>query len=78
MNATYFLILVLYCTLLASAQSAEERTSIEETMRSEPQLAAILNALERETEKNDLVTEERERRTAARKTKIESDLMESK
>ncbi len=46
-------------------------------MRGDPQLASILNALERETEKNDLVSEERERRNAARKNKIESELMES-
>jgi hypothetical protein len=38
----------------SSDQCAEERTSIEETMRSEPQLASILNALERKTEKNNL------------------------
>lgn len=45
-------------------------------MRSDPQLEAILQSLEQETEKNDLVKEERDRRNAARKNKIQSDLNE--
>ncbi len=44
-------------------------------MRSDSQLLAILHSLERETEKNDLIQEERERRQAARKQKIESELL---
>ena len=69
--------IVLYCTLLASAQSSEEKQKIEEKMRSDSQLIGILHSLERETEKNDLIQEERERRNAARKSKIESDLSEA-
>lgn len=68
--------MILYCTLLASAQSADERQNIEDKMRSDSQLASILSALERETEKNDLIQEERDRRSATRKSKIESNLNE--
>lgn len=64
--------MVLYCTLLASAQSSQEKTSIEESMQNDPQLANILEALQRQSDKIDLVQEERERRAALRKSKIES------
>lgn len=38
--------MVLYCTLLASAQTASEKVKIRETMAANPQLARILRALE--------------------------------
>ncbi len=38
---------VLYCTLLASAQSSDEKKAIEEKMREQPELLAILLALQR-------------------------------
>lgn len=37
--------MILYCTLLASAQSAAEKAKIEGNMRSDPELTWILNAL---------------------------------
>jgi pre-mRNA-splicing helicase BRR2 len=64
--------MIYYCTLLASAQSADEREQIEEKMREDAQLAALLSAFERETEEKDLVREERDRRAAARRSKIAS------
>lgn len=64
----------MYCTLLASAQSKEERESIEEQMKSDPELASILDSLKREKDRVDLVKEENERKTALRKSKIDSSL----
>jgi pre-mRNA-splicing helicase BRR2 len=45
---------VLYCTLLASSQSASEKSKIEEKIKNDPDLAWILQALS-ETDKNDTV-----------------------
>lgn len=60
--------------MLASAQSTKEREDIEEEMRGDAQLTAILDELQRDRERVDLVQEERERRAQARKSKIESNL----
>lgn len=65
--------MILYCTLLASAQSAEEKKNIEEKMRGETELAEILEALQRQTDKVDLIQEERDRRAALRKSKMDVD-----
>ena len=46
--------MVLYCTLLATAQSAKDKKEIEEKMSSDPDLASILHALT-ETEQGDLI-----------------------
>ena len=46
--------MVLYCTLLATAQSAKDKKEIEEKMSSDPDLASILHALT-ETEQEDLI-----------------------
>jgi len=46
--------MVLYCTLLATAQSGKEKKDIEEKMAADPDLAQILHALT-ETDKEDLV-----------------------
>lgn len=46
--------MVLYCTLLATAQSGKEKKEIEEKMEADPDLAQILHALT-ETDKEDLV-----------------------
>ena len=43
---------VLYCTLLASAQSAKERKDIEEKMETDPDLAPILHALTENVEED--------------------------
>ena len=64
---------VLFCTLLASAQSQDERDGIESEMSSNPDLASILNKLQ-ETEKDDIVMEERARRQAARQSRVDADL----
>ena len=45
---------VLYCTLLATAQSIKEKKEIEEKMEADPDLATILHALT-ETEQGDLI-----------------------
>lgn len=65
--------MVLYCTLLATAQSAKEKKEIEEKMSSDPDLASILHALT-ETEQEDLIQEERARKAANRKARIAADL----
>lgn len=66
--------MILYCTLLASAQINEEKKNIEAKMREDPSLAYILNALERTADKNDLIQEEKKRREAPRKSKIDADI----
>ena len=58
--------MILYCTLLASSQSASEKSKIEDEMRSNPELAAILQALS-ETDRSD--TNQDERRVTSRKTR---------
>ena len=40
-----FVLQVLYCTLLAAAQSDQERGGIEDSMRNEPELSEILHQL---------------------------------
>ena len=46
--------MVLYCTLLATSQSAKEKREIEEKMEADPDLAPILHALT-EMEQEDLI-----------------------
>ena len=46
--------MVLYCTLLATSQSAREKKEIEEKMEADPDLAPILHALT-EMEQEDLI-----------------------
>jgi len=64
---------VLYCTLLAQAQSDADRQKIVKQMESDAELLKILRQLQ-ETDKEDIVHEERERRQAARKSRVEMDL----
>lgn len=64
---------VLYCTLLAKTESTSEREAIEEEMRADPEKERILKALSA-MESEDLVQEERARKAAARKSRMESDL----
>jgi pre-mRNA-splicing helicase BRR2 len=64
---------VLYCTLLARAENAEEKRQLEEKMTGDPQLLPILQALN-VMESDDLVQEERARKAAQRKSKVESGL----
>jgi pre-mRNA-splicing helicase BRR2 len=65
--------MILYCTLLASAQDEKEKALIESKMRSDAYLSTLLDQLN-ETEKDNLIQEERERRQAARKSRIAADL----
>ena len=64
MNVTIFS--VLWCTLRMQAQSESDKDKIEEKMLADPQLARYLSALQ-ETDKEDIVQEERERREASRR-----------
>jgi len=64
---------VLYCTLLAQAQSDTDRQKIVKQMESDAELVKVLRQLQ-ETDKEDIVHEERERRQAARKSRVEMDL----
>ena len=67
------LLSVLFCTLLAQAQSDDERAQIEGKMAEDSELAVYLRALQ-ETEREDLVTQERDRREKNRKSKVEAHL----
>ena len=64
---------VLYCTLLAQAQSDSEKSQIEEKMANDSELVKILIALQ-ETDKEDIVQEERARRQAARQSRVDADI----
>lgn len=64
---------VLYCTLLNQAQSDVDRQKIIKQMESDGELLKILRKLQ-ETDKEDIVTEERQRRQSARKARVETDL----
>ena len=65
---------VLYQTLLARTESDAEREAIEQEMREDPEKEAILKTFS-EVEAEDLVQEERDRKAAARKSKMETDLI---
>ncbi|CAF2937525.1 unnamed protein product [Rotaria sp. Silwood2] len=62
--------MILYCTLLASSQSASEKAKIEEKMRNDSDLVWILQALS-ETDRSDSVQDDRERRVSSRKSRGE-------
>ncbi|EDV19743.1 uncharacterized protein TRIADDRAFT_51100 [Trichoplax adhaerens] len=62
---------VLYCTLLARAQSPAERQVIEAKMKDDPKLVDILRALSA-LDEEDLVQEEKSRKQAARAARIEA------
>lgn len=57
--------MVLYCTLLASAQSKEDKRRIETEMQDDPELADILESLQRHGERN----ESDEKRASAASTR---------
>uniref|UniRef100_A0A8C9NRM1 Small nuclear ribonucleoprotein U5 subunit 200 n=1 Tax=Serinus canaria TaxID=9135 RepID=A0A8C9NRM1_SERCA len=64
---------VLYCTLLASAQSEAEKERIMGKMEADPELSKFLYQLH-ETEKEDLIREERSRRERVRQSRMDTDL----
>ncbi|XP_075714713.1 U5 small nuclear ribonucleoprotein 200 kDa helicase [Rhinoderma darwinii] len=65
--------MILYCTLLASAQSEAEKERIMGKMESDSELSKYLYQLE-ETEKEDLIREERTRRERVRQSRVDTDL----
>lgn len=65
--------MILYCTLLASSQSATERSKLRDKMQADPELERILRQLEN-TDKDDVVQEERERRAQARQARVNAEL----
>ena len=65
--------MVLYCTLLAQAQSSSEKEALEKKMSEENDLKDILKQL-KDTDKEDAVQEERERRKQARQSKVQADM----
>ncbi|OWK10391.1 hypothetical protein Celaphus_00005853, partial [Cervus elaphus hippelaphus] len=67
------LLAVLYCTLLASAQSEAEKERIMGKMEADPELSKFLYQLH-ETEKEDLIREERSRRERVRQSRMDTDL----
>ena len=58
---------------MAKAQNIAERKRLEERMKQDPDLASILHALT-ETDKEDIIKEERARRAAARQSRVETDV----
>ncbi|OXB69903.1 UNVERIFIED_CONTAM: hypothetical protein H355_000249, partial [Colinus virginianus] len=65
--------MILYCTLLASAQSEAEKERIMGKMEADPELSKFLYQLH-ETEKEDLIREERSRRERVRQSRMDTDL----
>ncbi|RWS21437.1 U5 small nuclear ribonucleoprotein helicase-like protein, partial [Leptotrombidium deliense] len=65
--------MILYCTLLASAQSVTEKNKIREKMSSDPELAKFLRTLENADEKSDVEERERRARSKESRTKAEDD-----
>ncbi|RXM31382.1 U5 small nuclear ribonucleoprotein 200 kDa helicase [Acipenser ruthenus] len=65
--------MIQYCTMLASAQSEAEKERIMSKMESDPELSKVLYQLQ-ETEKEDIIREERSRRERVRKSRMDNDL----
>ncbi|MEE6520153.1 hypothetical protein FKM82_017964 [Ascaphus truei] len=65
--------MILYCSLLASAQSEAEKERIMGKMEADPELSKYLYQLQ-ETEKEDLIREERSRRERVRQSRVDTDL----
>ncbi|XP_077325657.1 U5 small nuclear ribonucleoprotein 200 kDa helicase [Lithobates pipiens] len=65
--------MILYCTLLASAQSEAEKERIINKMEADSELSKYLYQLQ-ETEKEDLIREERTRRERVRQSRVDTDL----
>eukprot|EP00057_Strongylocentrotus_purpuratus_P018687 XP_011673161.1 PREDICTED: U5 small nuclear ribonucleoprotein 200 kDa helicase [Strongylocentrotus purpuratus] len=65
--------MILCCTMLAKSQTVAEKQQLEDQMKQDPDLVAILQALT-ETDKEDLIKEERARKAAARQSRVDADL----
>ncbi|GAB6023297.1 hypothetical protein CHUAL_008104 [Chamberlinius hualienensis] len=66
-------LMILYCTMLAASQSEAEKDKIVDKMLSDIQLSKIYHMLEN-TEADDIVQEERERRAQTRQARVDADL----
>uniref|UniRef100_A0A8B9LFR2 U5 small nuclear ribonucleoprotein 200 kDa helicase n=1 Tax=Astyanax mexicanus TaxID=7994 RepID=A0A8B9LFR2_ASTMX len=62
--------MILYCTMLASAQSEAEKEKIIAKMEADQDLSKVLYQLQ-ETEKEDIIREERSRRERLRKSRVD-------
>ncbi|XP_016314696.1 U5 small nuclear ribonucleoprotein 200 kDa helicase-like [Sinocyclocheilus anshuiensis] len=62
--------MILYCTMLASAQSEAEKEKIVNKMEADQDLSKVLYQLQ-ETEKEDIIREERSRRERVRKSRVD-------
>uniref|UniRef100_A0A9J8A797 U5 small nuclear ribonucleoprotein 200 kDa helicase n=1 Tax=Cyprinus carpio carpio TaxID=630221 RepID=A0A9J8A797_CYPCA len=62
--------MILYCTMLASAQSEAEKEKIMNKMEADQDLSKVLYQLQ-ETEKEDIIREERSRRERVRKSRVD-------
>ncbi|TRZ02195.1 hypothetical protein DNTS_030428 [Danionella cerebrum] len=62
--------MILYCTMLASAQSEAEKEKIMNKMEADQDLSKVLYQLQ-ETEKEDIIREERSRRERMRKSRVD-------
>ncbi|KAF8792805.1 U5 small nuclear ribonucleoprotein 200 kDa helicase-like [Argiope bruennichi] len=65
--------MILYCSLLASLQSGAEKSKLKEKMQNDPELEKILRQLEN-TDKEDIIQEERERRAQVRQARVDADI----
>ncbi|VDP92409.1 unnamed protein product [Echinostoma caproni] len=63
--------MVLHCILLAQAQTAQERSQIENKMMTDPNLAKVLRELRNTDETADVVAEERQRKTMQRASRLQ-------
>jgi len=63
--------MILYCTRLASSQSASEKAKLEEKMRNDPELVWILEALSETNRTETAGADDRERRASSRKSRSE-------
>ena len=66
----------MYCTMLAQAQSASERTKIEEKMSADAELSQYLRALQA-TEKDDVMQDDRQRSASSRHSRAEEEDMDT-
>lgn len=63
--------MVLHCILLAQAQTAQERSHIENKMMTDPSLAKVLRELRSTDETVDAIAEERQRKSVQRASRLQ-------
>lgn len=64
--------MILFCTLLARAESKSEKEAIELSMQQDPELSKILRQL-KETDQQNIVEEERTKRAKTRQARLEAE-----